>query len=332
MSLRGAWFKDRRHIDIKHHVDISPPVGTSRLVFYRLAYCPSLPPPALTIESWKTHCDISWIGYERRQVGGKVPDETCRGVPRLTLIRQGLHPHPGPTIYDCGFNDPDGGDWEGLGHDPSDGEADNEEVEAPEWTNGQLQHEEWECHTGHASSTLSGGLAQQGLEEIAWNVLMQPPAVNVELRNYLSEIGCPYEVCDVKPNLKHKVWGSPDAEEEEERVPALVGDSDDEELWLVPDNAVDEGADPDHDTDEELGFVDWYDARHGRCRGEMERVLGTEAWCGDRVAWALNTSNGTMEVDPSIHKEDRSAYADPAAGEVDVLPLTRQIGRASCQR
>ena len=43
---------------------------------------------------------------------GKLPDERRRWSPKQWIIRQGLHPHPGPTtIYNCGFDDPDGAEW-----------------------------------------------------------------------------------------------------------------------------------------------------------------------------------------------------------------------------
>ena len=50
---------------------------------------------------------------------GKLPDERKRRRPKLWIIRQGLHPHPGPTIYDCGLDDSDGGGWANDGGDPS---------------------------------------------------------------------------------------------------------------------------------------------------------------------------------------------------------------------
>ena len=233
---------------------------------------------------------------------GKLPDERKRSRPKVVVVEQGLHPHPGPSIYDGGFDDPDGGEW------------DNHE---PGWSDDEADDEEGDWLPSNASLALDGEQVRQEIEEMAWKVLMQPPAADTELRDYLGGIGCPIVDCDTRPNLKHKVWHTPGAEEEDEVRPALAGESSDEELWQALDVADDEVVDPGHDTDEELGFVDWYDARHGRCRGEMEMVLGTEAWTGDRVAWALNTGMGSMVVDPSVHKQDRRYLVDQETDETD---------------
>ena len=50
----------------------------------------------------------------------KLPDERRRCRPKLLVVEQGLHPHPGPTIYDCAFDDSDGGEWAGDGHEQVD--------------------------------------------------------------------------------------------------------------------------------------------------------------------------------------------------------------------
>ena len=54
-------------------------------------------------------CQIS--ACERFLNCGKRPDERKRRRPRALVIEQGMHPHPGPSIYDCGFDDSDGGEW-----------------------------------------------------------------------------------------------------------------------------------------------------------------------------------------------------------------------------
>ena len=35
-----------------------------------------------------------------------------RSPPRRAIIVQGLHPHPGPTCRDCGFDDSEGPEWD----------------------------------------------------------------------------------------------------------------------------------------------------------------------------------------------------------------------------
>ena len=152
-------------------------------------------------------------------------------------------------------------------------------------TSGQFWQDGWELPAGNASSASTGGQAQPDIEEMAWDVLMRPPAANVELRNSLDEMGCPYEVCDMRPNPMHKVWNDPDAEEEGDGMPALAGEASDDELWQAQDEAADEIGDPDFDTDEELGFVDGKtrgsacaEARRRRCLA-LKRRLAT-VWHG----------------------------------------------------
>ena len=50
---------------------------------------------------------------------GKLPNERSRQVPKEWIISQGLHPHPGPSIYDCGFDDPDCDSWLEEGNEPA---------------------------------------------------------------------------------------------------------------------------------------------------------------------------------------------------------------------
>ena len=52
--------------------------------------------------------------------GGKLPDERKCRRPNVGIIRQGLHPHPGPVWQKGGFDDSQASDWD---------ESDDEEVE-----------------------------------------------------------------------------------------------------------------------------------------------------------------------------------------------------------
>ena len=62
---RGGWFKHRHlHLVNVHRYRIPPPVRMPRLVVYRLAYCPSLPPPAHAFESWRLE-----VGSWKLEVG-----------------------------------------------------------------------------------------------------------------------------------------------------------------------------------------------------------------------------------------------------------------------
>ena len=75
------------------------------------------------------------------------------------------------------------------------------------------------------------------------------------------------------------------------------------------------------ESDDELGFDDWYGtarASRGTCRGEAEGVLGTEAW--NPVAWAIDTSSGTMDVDESFRKVDRNPLAESGADSSGTKP------------
>ena len=141
------------------------------------------------------------------------------------------------------------------------------------------------------------------IEDMAWNLLMQPTTANHGLRDSLHSIGCSYNVQDMRPNPMHRVWHDPEADEEGNGVPAIVDDSSDDELWQAVDGAADGSADPGvgtddlmpaivgdtsddelwhhegdtatliadqhFDTDDELGYDDWYDARRGICRGKL---------------------------------------------------------------
>ena len=116
--------------------------------------------------------------------GGKLPDEMKRRRPKSLVIRQGMHPHPGPTIYDCGFDDTDGGDWASDGRDQSD-LSDGED-----WREEPLLHRQSMDVDLHAN-----------LEEMAWNILMQPPGADMSLRSVLNDMGCPYGVVDMAPDF-----------------------------------------------------------------------------------------------------------------------------------
>ena len=94
------------------------------------------------------------------------------------------------------------------------------------------------------------------IEDMAWNVLMQPPAVDEGLRDQLGSIGCPYDCRDMNPNRSHQVWADPDASDDGDNVTAIVGDSSDDELWHDGEVAATVAAEPDFDTDEELGYDD----------------------------------------------------------------------------
>ena len=88
------------------------------------------------------------------------------------------------------------------------------------------------------------------IEDMAWNVLMQPPMANDGLRDSLHSIGCSYNVEDMRPNLMHRVWYDHDAEEDGNCVPAIVDDSSDDELWQAEDGTGDGTVDPGVDIDE----------------------------------------------------------------------------------
>ena len=116
---------------------------------------------------------------------------------------------------------------------------------------------------------------------MAWNVLMQPPLADHGLRDSLNGMGCSYNVQDMRPNPLHQVWHGPQVDDDGDVIPAIVGDSSDDELWQAVDRTANEPADPvvdtvQFDTDDELGYDDWYDAPRGTCRGEAEHVLGSE--------------------------------------------------------
>ena len=61
---------------------------------------------------------------------------------------------------------------------------------------------------------------------------MCPPVPDDGLRRNLSEIGCPCGEMAMAPNYKHQVWKDPDASDDDVVVPALAGDSSDDELGM----------------------------------------------------------------------------------------------------
>ena len=226
----------------------------------------------------------------------------------MLVVEQGVHPHPGPTIYDCGFDDSDGGEWAGDGDDSAD-YADDEG-----WAVEPLMPDHGPFPDDH-----------EDLGEMAWNMLMHPPA---------SGKGVPRTSTNMTPDHGQQVWSDPDAKAMEElqqteltamraedlqtnvvredgadpddsdddASPPLAGDSSDDELPEETGGVehVDE-SEPYVDTDEELGYDDWYDARRGWCRGKVEGVLGSEPPF-DPVAWAISTSSCSMDVDSSVRK------------------------------
>ena len=59
---------------------------------------------------------------------------------------------------------------------------------------------------------------------------MNPPVADEEVRRNLSDIGCPYGEMAMVPNSRHQVWEDPDAPDGDIVIPALAGDSSDDEL------------------------------------------------------------------------------------------------------
>ena len=82
-------------------------------------------------------------------------------------------------------------------------------------------------------------------------------------------------------------------------MPAIVGETSDEEMWHHVEDAATFNADHHFDTDDELGYDDWYGAPRGTCRGEAENVLGRERPFNP-VDWAINTSSSPMDIDLSV--------------------------------
>ena len=128
---------------------------------------------------------------------GKLPDESNRCRPKSLVIRQGLHPRPGPTIYDCGFDDSDGGECAGDEQGLPDVSGDEDWNDEPVLGEHNVEFE--------PGSTI---------EDMAWSVLMQPPAADDLRRGDLYKMGCSYEVFGMNPNLRHQVWNDPDASED----------------------------------------------------------------------------------------------------------------------
>ena len=195
-----------------------------------------------------------------------------------------MHPHPGPTIYDIGFDDSDGGNW----GDDARSQSDREDPE--ECDDGTLT-------PGADVPGSTGDQLQSDLVESAWQLLMQPPADDASLMHYLNSIGCRHSTPDMQPNRLHQVWGGPmageDADHEgdaDEVRPDIADDSSDEDLeadgvgrQVEPDSddeplpplAQDDSSDDEmiedagttenldngeqgYGTDEELGFDDWF--------------------------------------------------------------------------
>ena len=65
---------------------------------------------------------VAVYGEELHRLGsGLVWRKAARREETLRIIRQGLHPHPGPTGHGCGFDDSQGSDWdEGCNEDADD--------------------------------------------------------------------------------------------------------------------------------------------------------------------------------------------------------------------
>jgi len=101
-------------IDIS--IDIPCPVATLGWQFATWVWRPlSRPPPALCVGTLYARTPAFQHSWKE-----KLPDERRRCRPKALVVKQGLHPHPGPTIYDCGFDDSDGGGWASDDHDLSD--------------------------------------------------------------------------------------------------------------------------------------------------------------------------------------------------------------------
>ena len=266
------------------------------------------------ISAWKVStCKSHWSH-------GKRPDESKRRRPKTLVVEQGLHPHPGPACVRNGFDDSQatnrdendyGDNW------PVDdrGDLDSNSVdEGGAELTGDSPALDRECDEPVAISACGNSAGSEDLEvvERAWNILMQPPAVDPSLIRNLSRMGCPRVVADMVPNRRHSVWNDPDASDDDEGRPPLADDdSSDDELITVDEvesnarQAVCEG----YDTDEEIFFSDWIHQEYGSCRGEREGVLGVQAGGWNAVNWALDTSSGGTGTDPSRWKAMRGSEA-----------------------
>ena len=120
------WFNVVIHINsIAISIHIPVPVATLGWYFSTWVWHSiSRPPPNPCVKQWKgsvcgvlktvplirpyarlqwmvKNCIVLAVGWH----GGKLPDERRRCRPKLCIIRQGLHPHPGPIGHGCGFDD-----------------------------------------------------------------------------------------------------------------------------------------------------------------------------------------------------------------------------------
>ena len=100
---------------------------------------------------------------------------------------------------------------------------------------------------------------------------MDPPVADDVLRRNLSDIGCPYGVMAMTPTYNQQVWNDPDGCDDDAVVPALAGDSSDDELGMeIEEQATHTTHANEFDTDDELGFDGWYGKKRGTCRGEAD--------------------------------------------------------------
>ena len=275
-------------------------------------------PNPCVISAWISACKVR--DCKSHGSHGKRPDESKRRKPKTLVVEQGLHPHPGPACGRNGFDDSQatnhddddyGDDW--LFDDRGDLDSNSVGIGGAELTgNSPALDRECDVHDAISACGNSAGSGDLEVVERAWNILMQPPAVDPSLLMNLSRMGCPRVAADMVPNRRHSVWNDPDASDDDEGAPPLAGDdSSDDELITVDEveSKVQQAGCEGYDTDEEIFFSDWIHQEYGSCRGEREGVLGVQAGGWNAVNWALDTSSGGTGTEPSRWKAMRGSEA-----------------------
>ena len=170
----------------------------------------------------------SWSFPELLEREGKKPDEMRRRSPRQLIVQAGLHPNPGPVRHSCGFDDPEGPEWE-------DEPAVGVHIEGGDGPNNLAQPARSSREVAAQQRRRDDDSPRDVWEEMRKEWLEDKEHENH--KQYLAGIGCPWVGASMRADAKGQAWrlpkGTEDDNSEDEGRPALC-ESSDEELAEEP--------------------------------------------------------------------------------------------------
>ena len=257
----------------------------------------------------------------------KYPNETRRGPPKDRIVRQGLHPHPGPEADSDLVRDLGGGVWayifpEEMQHAASGSDTVDEPEEV--W---EVMRREWLYNKEQKRLAEARGKGQDLDDEELSRLVSKFLGEAIARKEDTSPTESPVEGClqyegeasallpaAVHPGFDDSQTTAFDEDFEQVELYAMNWNSDElissQHDRRVPTGGGNEVAMVRSDIEtvatdgEEQWYRDWEEINHGMCRGEVEGVLGKPRPVS-LLQWPLDTGTPLTDYDPSCNNVER---------------------------